>query len=90
MPQNRVTSTDFKNNVGKFQDAAQSRPVIITKQGRDHTVMISADEYQRLKSRDRRAVRIDDLDDDQLAKLADAEVPEEYGYLDDLLEPDKS
>jgi len=38
----RVTSTDFQQNVGRYQDAAQQAPVIITKHDRPHTVLMSA------------------------------------------------
>ncbi|MER8449594.1 type II toxin-antitoxin system prevent-host-death family antitoxin [Mesorhizobium sp. M1428] len=38
----RVTSTEFQQNVGRFQDAAQRTPVAITKNGRTHTVLLSA------------------------------------------------
>ncbi|TIS49717.1 MAG: type II toxin-antitoxin system Phd/YefM family antitoxin, partial [Mesorhizobium sp.] len=36
----RVTSTEFQQNVGRFQDAAQRAPVAITKNGRTHTVLL--------------------------------------------------
>jgi prevent-host-death family protein len=40
---------------------ALSEPVIVTRNGRDRTVMISADEYRRLKRRDREVLGIDDF-----------------------------
>ena len=36
----KVTSTDFQQNVGRYQDAAQQAPVAITKNGRTHTVLV--------------------------------------------------
>ena len=44
----RVTATEFKNNIGKFSDAAMTEPVIVTSHDRDRLVLISADEYRRL------------------------------------------
>ena len=44
----RVTATDFKNNIGKFSDAAMTEPVIVTSHDRDRLVLMSADEYRRL------------------------------------------
>ena len=38
----KVTSTEFSQNVGRYQDAAQHGPVAITRNGRTHTVLISA------------------------------------------------
>ncbi len=51
-----VTSADFQRNIGLYQDEALKRPVAITKNGRPRTVLISAEEYERLRQRDRRAV----------------------------------
>ena len=38
----RVTSTEFQQNVGRYQDAAIQAPVVITKHNRPHTVLMSA------------------------------------------------
>ena len=50
----RVSSTEFGKEVGRYQDMALSQPVVVTRNGRDRTVMISAEEYARLRRRDRR------------------------------------
>ncbi|HCP82022.1 MAG TPA: type II toxin-antitoxin system Phd/YefM family antitoxin [Octadecabacter sp.] len=44
----RVTATEFKNNIDAFSKAAMNEPVIITSDHRDHLVLVSAEEYQRL------------------------------------------
>jgi PHD/YefM family antitoxin component YafN of YafNO toxin-antitoxin module len=49
----RVSSTEFGKEVGHDQDLALREPVIVTRNGRDPTVVISVDEYHRLKRRDR-------------------------------------
>lgn len=36
----RVSSTEFGKELGRYQDAALSQPVIVTRNGRDRTVMI--------------------------------------------------
>jgi len=46
----RVSSTEFGKEVGRYQDAALSQPVFVTRNGRDRTVMISADNISALKS----------------------------------------
>jgi prevent-host-death family protein len=55
----RVSSTEFGKEVGRYQDAALSQPVVVTRNGRDRTVMISAEEYRRLKKRDREVLGIE-------------------------------
>jgi prevent-host-death family protein len=80
----KVTSTEFKNGVGRFQDAAMRQPVEITKNGRTHTVLISADYYELL-THGRIVRRIEDIDTETLDAIAAAEVPAEYQYLDEKL-----
>ena len=52
-------------------------PVVVTKYGRDHLVILSADEYERLKRRDRRVYRAHEVPDDILAAIEAAEPPPE-------------
>ena len=59
----KVTSTEFQQNVGRYQDAALTEPVIITKNGRDKNVLISAAAFETLV-RGRVARRTEDLDED--------------------------
>ena len=61
---------------------ALTRPVTITKNGRERTVLLSAEEYGRLKQRDRRALVAEELTDRQLELIRNAKVPEEYAHLD--------
>lgn len=77
----KVTSTEFKNGVGRFQDAAMRQPVEITKNGRVHTVLISADYYELL-THGRIVRRIEDMDEETFRAIASAEVPAEYAHLD--------
>ena len=78
----KVTTADFIKNYGTLADKALSEPVTITKNGRDRLVMISAEEYMRLKRRDRRVVRLEDFTDEEMALIAKAEVPAEHAHLD--------
>ncbi len=82
----RISTADFIKNFGTLADQALAEPVRITKHGRDRLVMVSAAEYDRLKRRDRRVVRIEDLTDEELELIAQAEIPAEYAHLDAELE----
>ncbi|GAB4038824.1 MAG: hypothetical protein Fur0014_07980 [Rubrivivax sp.] len=46
-----ISSTDAKNRFGQLLDAAQKRPVTIEKSGRRHSVLMSAEAYDRLVAR---------------------------------------
>jgi PHD/YefM family antitoxin component YafN of YafNO toxin-antitoxin module len=78
----KVTTADFIKNYGTLADKALLEPVTITKNGRDRLVLVSADEYARLKRRDRRVVRLEDFTEDEVALIARTEMPGEYAHLD--------
>jgi|SRR5882724_11816964 len=81
----KVTTADFIKNYGTLADKALTEPVTITKNGRDRLVVLSADEYARLRRRDRRVVRLEDFTDEEMALIASTEVPADYAHLDDEL-----
>jgi prevent-host-death family protein len=78
----KVTSADFQRNIGLYQDEALKNPVAITKNGRLRTVLISAEEYERLKRRDRRVIAAGEVSDRQIAALREAKVPDRFADLD--------
>jgi prevent-host-death family protein len=79
----KITSTEFQQNVGRYQDAALAEPVIITRNGHPKTVLISAAAFETL-TKGRVARRMEDLDDETLRAIASAEVPAQFAYLDKL------
>ena len=78
----RVSTAEFIKNYGTLADKALSEPVTITKNGRDRLVMISVEEYARLKRRDRRALRLEDFSVQEMALIAKVEVPPGHEHLD--------
>jgi prevent-host-death family protein len=78
----RISSAEFQKRFGSLADKALTEPVTITRNGRDRLVLLSVEEYDRLKRRDRRVVRLEDFTDDEMALIAQAEVPVEYVHLD--------
>ncbi|MCU0968722.1 MAG: type II toxin-antitoxin system Phd/YefM family antitoxin [Rubrivivax sp.] len=53
-----VTATDAKNRFGQLLELAQRGPVVIEKAGRRHSVLLSAEEYDRLVAA-RQSPRVD-------------------------------
>jgi prevent-host-death family protein len=82
----RVSSTEFGKEVGRYQDAALTQPVIVTRNGRDRTVMISAEEYARLKRRDRQVFGAGELPDETVEAIRNAKMDPRHDRLDDLIE----
>ena len=80
----KVTSTEFQQNVGRYQDAALQAPVAITKNGRPHTVLMSAALFEMVM-KGRIARRVEDLDDDTLKAIANSSVPDDYAALDKIV-----
>jgi hypothetical protein len=80
----KATSTEFQQNVGRYQDAAQQAPVAITKNGRTHTVLMSAAFFEMVM-RGRVARPVEDLDDETLKAIANSSVPAEYAALDEII-----
>jgi prevent-host-death family protein len=80
----KISSTEFQQNIGRYQDAAQRGPVAITKNGRTHTVLISA-KFFELVTKGRITRPVEDLDDETVTAIANSAVPAEFAYLDDVL-----
>ena len=81
----RVSTADFIKNYGSLADKALVEPLTITKNGRDRFVMLSAEEYTRLKRRDRLVVKLADFTDEEMAQIAAAEAVPEDAALDNEL-----
>ena len=79
----KITSTEFQQNVGRYQDAAQHAPVVITKNARAHTVLMSAAFFEMVM-KGRIARPIEDLDDGTLAAIARSSVTDEDAVLDNV------
>jgi prevent-host-death family protein len=81
----KVSAAEFQRNIGRYQDAALVQPVAVTRNGRERTVMISVEEYNRLKRRDRQVLRLDDFTESDLAALEATRAPESSKVFDDDL-----
>ena len=71
----RISSSEFQRNFGLWQDEAVKAPLTITRHGRDRLVLLSAEEYARLKRRDRRAIAVENLSYAELEAFLSAEPP---------------
>jgi len=81
----RVSSTEFGKEVGRYQDVALSQPVVVTRNGRDRTVMISAEEYARLKRRDRQVFSTADMPEEFVEAVRKSEMDPRHNHLNELL-----
>ncbi|HEX3919368.1 MAG TPA: type II toxin-antitoxin system Phd/YefM family antitoxin [Caulobacteraceae bacterium] len=70
-PDATAPAHEVQRHWGEVSDRALREPVVITSKGRPRHVLMAYDEYQRLKARDRRAYRIEELPD-ELAGMMEA------------------
>jgi prevent-host-death family protein len=83
----KVSAAEFQRNIGRYQDIALTRPVAVTRNGRERTVMISVEEYHRLKRRDRRVMSLEDFTEADIAALEATRAPESSKIFDDEMNP---
>ena len=81
MSMTRVTASEFQKTFGALSDKALREPVAITKQGRDHLVVMSAEEYARLKRRDRQVFAAGELPDELLEAIENSTMDPKNDYL---------
>ena len=77
-----VSSAEFQRHFGRYQDEALTQPVAITRNGRERIIMLSVDEYRRLKQRAREALPVGALRDVELEAIASIEMDPRHRYLD--------
>ena len=80
-----VPAGEVQRHFALWQDRALTRPVAVTSRGRPRVIMLSVEEYERLRRRDRQAMRVEDLPDDLVEAIAAAEAPAEARRFDDEL-----
>jgi hypothetical protein len=62
----RVSAAELQRQWGRVQDLALTSPVTVTCKGRDRMVLLSTEEYNRLKRRDRQVIGLGEFTDDDL------------------------
>jgi prevent-host-death family protein len=72
----KVSAAELQRNIGRYQDIALTQPVIVTRNGRERTVIISVEEYRRLRRRDREVLRLEDFTDADIEALENTRAPE--------------
>jgi prevent-host-death family protein len=66
----RVPAKEFARHIGHYQRQALTQPITITAHDRPSLVVLSVEEYQRLMRRDRKALRVEELSDEELDAIA--------------------
>ncbi len=80
-----VSSVEASKSFGRISRQALAAPLTITHHGHDSLVLMSAAEYQRLKSRDREVLALGDFTEQDRAAIAASRAPAEAAEFDDEL-----
>ena len=84
----RITSAEFQKQFGQYREKALREPISITHHGRDSLVMLSADEFNRLKALDtRQAFYAWELPDNLTEALQGATPASETAAFDHEMKP---
>jgi prevent-host-death family protein len=81
-----VSAAEFQRHFGRYQDEALVQPVAITRNGRERLIVISTEEYRRLRKRAREVLRPGDLSDAELEAIARTEMDPRHAHLDQELD----
>jgi prevent-host-death family protein len=81
-----VSASEFAKNFGQFRDVAQREAVAITSHGRESCYLISAEEYRRLKQRDRDVFNVTDMPDDIIEAIGAVRMDPRHDHLNALLD----
>ena len=77
-----ITSVEFQRHFGRYQDEALKEPVSIKRNGRERIVVLSGEEYNRLKQRDRQVMALSDFTKLDILAIEKAEAPTEASVFD--------
>lgn len=78
----KVSAAEFQRNIGKYQDIALREPVAVTRNGREGTILLSADEYRELRKNYRRVMRLEDFTEEDIRAIENARPSDEAKAFD--------
>jgi hypothetical protein len=78
----RVPTAEFHRNIEHYQDVAQREPLALVDGDAARCVVLSAEEYGRLKRRDQRVITVEEMTDEDLKLIENARMPVGYEHLD--------
>lgn len=73
----KTSASEFQKRVGEFSDIARREPVTVTRHGRASVVLISAEDYARLRAYETRAstaVHVSELPDETMEAILNADL----------------
>ena len=78
-----VSSRELKEHYGAYRIRAHKEPVFITNYGKDDLVLLSIEEYHRLRKSEQRAFHASEMPEELLSSLERLDIPEEAKHYND-------
>jgi prevent-host-death family protein len=69
-----INASEFQKRVGEFSDIARREPVTVTRHGRASLVLLAAEDYERLRQIEQRAMRVADLPSETIEAMMSADL----------------
>jgi prevent-host-death family protein len=79
----RVNAAEVEKDFGAFERKAREEPVEIERDGEPSVVLVSAEEWARLREHQRRALYAWELNEEEVEALRSAEIPPEHRWRSD-------
>ena len=84
----KVSSSELQGRFGQLHDAAMKAPVEIESDGRVTAYLVSAETFRQMWDSYRRSFYVEDLTDEEMARITAARVPEDLDWdADDAASP---
>jgi PHD/YefM family antitoxin component YafN of YafNO toxin-antitoxin module len=78
----KVSAAEFEKDPKAWQAKAMGEPVVLMKDGREESVLLSFDDYRLLRRRAREVIRIEDLLEEEIAEIEASQMPPGFEHLD--------
>ena len=78
----QASSADVQKNFGEYRVAAESEPVQVMHYNKPSVVIVSSEEYNRLKARDKISMATEDLPEWLVDQIAASEMDAKYDIPD--------
>lgn len=82
----KVSAQKLQRHAGEVQYMALREPIAITHHGRERLVLLSMEEYTRLKNRERKSYAVEELPEWIVEAVAKAEMDPKFDELNRLLD----
>jgi len=82
-----ASSADVSRNFSQYREKAEAEPVVVLHYNKPSVVIISAQEFERLKRRDKQALSIEEMPEWLVKQVINGKMDRRHDHLDDIRAP---